>query len=220
MFFKLIILITLLISNISYAEIVYEKNNVSISRLELNEYIKLHKDSYNITLSKNKALKEIVLMKKTISFLIEYNSPFMKILDENLRSIYPKDFFDTSMKRDYYRFLKIRNEFISEYFNKEFNLNDLQIIFSSMKKLEFPISANGCLTILKIVDLSNNDYFLKNFYKNLKNNSNKFSVQLNGKEYDVCMNKNLFSEIENDIINYINLKTENNFKDFIYSKLN
>ena len=75
MFFKLIILITLLISNISYAEIVYEKNNVSISRLELNEYIKLHKDSYNITLSKNKALKEIVLMKKTISFLIEYNSP-------------------------------------------------------------------------------------------------------------------------------------------------
>ena len=34
------------------------------------------------------------------------------------------------------------------------------------------------------------------------------------------MNKNLFSEIENDIINYINLKTENNFKDFIYSKLN
>ena len=40
------------------------------------------------------------------------------------------------------------------------------------------------------------------------------------KEYDVCMNKNLFSEIENNIINYINLKTENNFKDFIYSKLN
>ena len=41
--------------------------------------------------------------------------------------------------------------------NKEFNLNDLQIIFSSMKKLEL-ISATDVLH-LKIVDLSDNDIF-------------------------------------------------------------
>lgn len=219
MFFKLIILITLLISNISYAEIVYEKNNVSISRLELNEYVNLHGSNYNKSLSENKALKEIVLMKKTISFLLEYNSPFMKVLDENLDSAFPKNFFDTSIKRDFYRFFKIRNEFISEYFNNEFNLDDLKIIFSSTKKLELPISDNRCLTILKIVDLSENNFFLQNLYENLKNNSNNFRVRLNEIDYYVCINTNLFKELESIIIDYIDSKIEKNFNNFIYSKL-
>ena len=219
MFFKFIILIAILFSNSSYSDIVYEKNDISINRIELEEYIKLHNNYNNNNLSKNKALKEIVLMKKTINFLLEYNSPFMKVLDDNLDSTFSKDFFDTSIKKDFYRFLKIRNEFISEYFNNEFNLNDLKIIFSSSNKLELPISDNKCLTILKIVDLSENDFFLKNFYENLKNNSDTFRVRLNEIDYYVCINTNSFKELESNIIDYIDSKIEKKFNNFIYSKL-
>ena len=98
-------------------------------------------------------------------------------------------------------------------------MDDLKIIFSSTKKLELPISDNRCLTILKIVDLSENNFFLQNLYENLKNNSNNFRVRLNEIDYYVCINTNLFKELESIIIDYIDSKIEKNFNNFIYSKL-
>ena len=72
----------------------------------------------------------------------------------------------SSIIKDFLRFQKIRNEFISDYFQNNFNIEDLKIIFSSMNELKLPLSKNNCLTIEKFKNLMKINIFLINFYEN------------------------------------------------------
>ena len=62
--YKKFFFIFLLYFNIGNSNIIYDKNNVLISDIELNTYINVYKEFYNKDLENNKALKEIVLLKK------------------------------------------------------------------------------------------------------------------------------------------------------------
>ena len=125
------------------------------------------------------------------------------------------------MNRDFLRFLKIRNEFISEYFSNKFNYDDFKIILLSIKELKVPISKNGCLTIDRIENLKDNLKFQNYLYENIINNSKVFELELELENniYDVCINSTLYKKIEELIIRYIENKTENDFNKFIYNKL-
>ena len=119
---------------------------------------------------------------------------------------------------DFYRFLTIRNEFITEYFVNEFSFEDLELIINSLEDLKLPISSNKCLTIDKLQDLKSNNFFINNFFENIKQNTKNFKVKLNNKSYDVCINEKSFKFIESKIINFINGKTQENFNNFVYGK--
>ena len=62
------ILIFFSIINLAFGNIIYDKNNTVITQIELDEYVKIYKLNYNFDINHNKALKNIILMKKTISF--------------------------------------------------------------------------------------------------------------------------------------------------------
>ena len=100
-----------------------------ISDIELNTYINVYKEFYNKDLENNKALKEIVLLKKTINFLQNYNPEFMEKLDQNIKFEYGNDISKDQILFNFLRFKKIRKEFVSEYFQSNFDIKDLEMFF-------------------------------------------------------------------------------------------
>ena len=220
MVIRLLVFIFLVSINVSYSNIIYDKNEITISSIELNKYIDLYKNNFGSNISKNKALKNIVLIKKTIDSLFKNNPKFMDALDKKIRTEFNEDVFNDQMLLNFIRFQKIRNEFISEYFKNSFNIEDLEIIFSNFDNLQIPISKNKCLTIDKIYNAKNDKYLIKNFFEIFKSNEKNYKTIINNETFDVCINEELFKKIEYAIIQYIENKTERNFNNFIYGKTN
>ena len=218
--YKKFFFIFLLYFNIGNSNIIYDKNNVLISDIELNTYINVYKEFYNKDLENNKALKEIVLLKKTINFLQNYNPEFMEKLDQNIKFEYGNDISKDQILFNFLRFKKIRKEFVSEYFQSNFDIKDLEIVFSSLPKLKLPVSKNNCLTIEKIVELKEDLFFISSFYEFIKKNKNIFQTKIKGEIYDVCIDNKSFKQIEEIIIKYIESKTNEEFNKFIYGKVN
>jgi len=220
MAYKLIFLIFIFIANISYSNIIYDKNNIVITDIEIENYIGLYQNNNAIRITKNKAIKNIVLMKQTINFLLKNNNEFMKILDQNIKNEFGEKIIKDQNTFNFIRYQKIRNEFISEYFQNNFNIKDLEIIFSNFDNLKIPISKNKCLTIDKVHSFNNEKSFIKSFYNNLKSGQKKFEIMINNKYYDACINDKSYKNIENLVIQFIESRTEKNFNEFIYRKIN
>ena len=220
MAYKLLFLIFIFIANISYSNIIYDKNNIVITDIEIENYIGLYQNNNAIRITKNKAIKNIVLMKQTINFLLKNNSEFMKILDQNIKNEFGEKIIKDQNTFNFIRYQKIRNEFISEYFQNNFNIKDLEIIFSNFDNLKIPISKNKCLTIDKVYTFNNEKSFIKSFYNNLKSGQKKFEIMINNEYYDACINDKSYKNIENLVIQFIESRTEKNFNEFIYRKIN
>lgn len=219
MVYKLI-LILLFFFKISYSNIIYDKNQNSVTELELNTYLELQKNFFNQNLNKNKAIKDIILIKSTINFLEKNNPDFISKLDEILKPQYRKIEIETSITKDYLRFQKIRNEFISDYFQNQFNIEDLRLIFSSMNELKLPISKNNCLTVEKIQIFNEDKNFLINFFENFRKGKRIFKTKIENELFDVCITDKQIKELENEIIRFVEKKTQAEFQKFIYGKLN
>jgi len=220
MAYKILVVIIIFVFDLSYSEIIYDKNDIAISRIELNEYHKMFEENYNINLTKNDTLKRIILMKKTIKYIEINDKEFLNKIDENLINQFGEEEINNRIKKDFLRFLKIRNEYISSYFTNQFNVNDLEIIFNSFRDLKLPISKNNCSTIEKIINVKKDKFFIKNFYENLKNSSQNFKTKMNNEMVSICFNNKTFKLIEDKIISYIEKKTESDFNKLIYGKIN
>ena len=212
-------LITLLLINLNnlFASIIYDKNGVTVNELELTIYKNLYQDTINKKISNNIALKNYILLKKTINYLNKNNPKFIKVLDENISKNFLAKLDKEPIKRDYFRFFLIRNEFISEYFMNEFTYQELKILLDNYDIIELPLSKNRCLTISNFENLKGNDLFIKSLYEKFKDENLDIKVKINLDMYDVCMNKKKFNEIKNMIIEYITLQTQENYENFIYS---
>ena len=218
MVYKLLILVFLLGIKIGYANVIYDKNEIIITEIELNNYKELYKNNFGSDISKNVAIKNIVLITKTISFLKTNNPNFISTLDQNIKLEYGDKIFYNQELLNFIRFQKIRNEFISEYFQNIFSSKDLEIIITNFDSLKLPISKNNCLTIEKLYDVSNDKNFIESFFKNIRKKNLKIVTSINEELYEVCMNDKLFNKIESEIIKFIENKTEDDFDKFIYRK--
>lgn len=219
MVFRIVIIFFLKL-NLAFSNIIYDKNEITITDLEINNYIRLYESNYGKNLSKNKAIKNIVLIKKTINTLIKENPEYILNLDQKMKLEFGEKIFKNEILINFLRFQNIRNEFISDYFKNKFTIEDLQLVLSNLKELKFPLSMNKCLTIETVQNLNGNEQFISNFYKNLKENQKSFKVKLNNIIYDVCIDNELFKNLESIIINYIENKTIDEFNKFIYKKIN
>ena len=189
MVYKFIIIILLLTSKFCFSNVIYDKNEILITEIELNQYTQLYKNTYNIDLKKIVLSKNIVLLKTTIKSLKENNKNLLERLDNKIELEYGNDVFKTQIVIDFIRYNQIRNEFITNYFINNFKMNDLKIIFTSVNELRFPVSKNNCLIIDKIIDLKNDDIFLSSFFESFKNNSKNFQTKINNQLYSVCIDE-------------------------------
>ena len=217
---RIVLFVLIFTIKIAYSNIIYDKNNILITDIEMNNYLNLYRNNFGDNISKNELIKNIVLIKNTINILQNNNPNFLSNLDILIEKEYTKEIFNDQVSLNFIRFQKIRNEFISEYFNNTFDIKDLNNIFSNFDNLRIPISKNNCLTIEKLHDISNDEKFVKNFFENLKKNQKNFEIAIDNEIYKACINEKLFSNLEKEIIKYIQNKTEKDFNNFIYGKAN
>ena len=220
MVYKLLILIFFLGIKIGYTNVIYDKNEIIITEIELYNYKELYKNNFGTDISNNIAIKNIVLIMKTIRFLKINNPDFISILDQNIKLEYGEKIFNNQETLNFIRLQKIRNEFITEYFQNIFSIQDLEIIFTNFDSLKLPISKNNCLTIEKLYDVRNDKNFIESFFKKIRKKNIKITTSINEELYEVCLSDKLFNNIESEIIKFIESKTEDDFDKFIYRKNN
>tara|TARA_B100000575_G_C23110422_1_gene641396 strand:+ start:1181 stop:1855 length:675 start_codon:yes stop_codon:yes gene_type:complete len=201
-----------------YSNIIYDKNNIIITEIDLGYYNQIYFDNYGEIQNKSAAIKDIVVIKKLINNFKTKNPLFLKKIDETLEKEFDSEMMDISIVKDFIRYFKIKNEFIFQFYNTNFNINDLKNIFDSFEKIELPISKNNCLTFLRQVDLKGNINFLNNFYLNLRKEEKKYEVDIDNEIYDVCIDSRIDKVFEQNILNYIDLKTADDFKKFVYEQ--
>ena len=215
-FFKLLVL--LFVFKHSYANIIYDKNNIVITELDIKIYQQLDKQNYNLDINKSNSLKDLVLIYNLIDNLESNNPEFLNKVDSEILMRIGQSSFENDGIKNFLRFSRIRDEFIINYFQNKLELIELINLFKDLGRLELPISNNDCLIINEIVDLKNNEKFVENFYNNLKNNTQNFQVIINNIEYKVCINDLNYRNIENLIVEYIQIQTAEEFEKFVYEK--
>ena len=215
----ILVLISILIhSTILNAKVLYDKSGIIITDLDLNNYINLSTQLDQIKLDKNKAIKNLVLQKKIIKDLELNNIQYLATIDQQILMEFGQDNFNNIFIRDFLRFKKVKDEFIFEYYNNDLDFLKFKNILESLTELKLPISNNNCLTILDFIDLKNNISFQENYYKNLKNNTSDFEVNINDQLFQVCINNQILKEIDKIIVKYIEIQIEDSFKSLIYGK--
>ncbi len=214
---KIIIIFFFMTLN-SYANIIYDKNNIVISELDLNYYKKLHYEKFNEEINNSMALKTLVIIKKLIISLKKNNPGFLQKIDNEIISEIGDEGLKSQTVHDIFRYFKTRNEFVYNYFKNDFKKNDLVNIFKTFKKLKLPISDNNCLTIIKLIDLKSNEEFIDTFFINLKNPTDIYKISINDNSYNVCINNKNKEIIDNEIFKYIELKTQDDFDRFVYEQ--
>ena len=215
-FFKLLVLLFLF--KYSYANIIYDKNNIVITEFDIEIYQQLYKQNYNLDINKSNSLKDLVLIYNLINNLESNNPEFLNKVDSEILMRLGQKSFENDGIKNFLRFSRIRDEFIINYFQNKLELIELINLFKDLGSLELPISNNDCLIINDIVDLKDNEKFVENFFKNLKNNNQNFQIMISNIEYKVCIDELKYRNIENLIVEYIQIQTAEEFEKFVYEK--
>ncbi len=202
----------------AYANVIYDKNDIIISELDINYYKKLHYDKFKENINDSKALKNLVVIKKLIISLKKNNPEFLERIDRDINKEVGEENIKSQIILDILRYFKTRNEFIYNYFKIDFKRNDLENIFKSFVNLKLPISNNNCLTIIRLVDLKNNTEFVDVFFKNLRDQSDNYEILIDNMKYNVCINEKNRKLIDKEILKYADLKIEDQFNKFIYAQ--
>ena len=200
------------------ANVLYYKNDIIITEIELNIYKDFYFKNYNYEIKDSNAIKDLVLINNVIKDLKKNNKDFLNKIDNEISVQFGIDLKNNELIFNFYRFAKIRDEFIYNYFRNKLDVNEVISIFKDLDVLNLPISDNNCLVIKEIINLKENRYFINNFFNNLKNNTNNYKAKINGMNFDVCISKSNYYQLEQLIISYIRLQTEKEFELFVYEK--
>ena len=200
------------------ANVIYDKNNTVITELDLKYYKQIHYDKFNEKINDSKAIKNLVIIKRLVINLKKNNSGFLKKIDTIILNEIGEENIKSQTIFDIIRYYKTRNEFVSNYLINDFNKSDLKNIFKSFVNLKLPISKNNCLTIIKIIDLTDNKEFIDVFFENLKNQSEQYEISIDNTTYNICINQQNRNIIDREIFKYVEFKTENEFNKFIYAQ--
>ncbi len=219
-FYKLVfkILIFFFITLNSLANIIYDKENIVITEFDLSYYKDIYFGKYNEEINNSKAIKNLVIIKKLVIDLEKNNNKFLKKIDKDILDEIGEENIKSQTVFDIIRYFKTRNEFVINYFKNNFSKSDLENVFRSFDNLNFPISNNNCLTMIKVIDLKNNKEFIDNFFTSLKKQSDIIRISNDNKNYNVCINQLNRNIIDNEILKYIESKTEDDFNKFLYAK--
>ena len=213
------IFITLLIINFfnfAHSEILYDKDEIIISNIDIHIYKEFYKNLYKKEINTEKSIKDVILIKKLIKRLKNKNPSLLERIDQQINiNTKNKTTYEENL-RDYDRFLIIKNDMINEYYLNNFSLDELQIILSKINNLKISLSINSCLTIEKIVNAEEFSELPSLIFKKIKGNNDIVLININNKNYQICLNDNLYSILQWEISEYINIQIEKNLKEILY----
>ena len=214
----IVVLLSMIFYHQSYSNVLYEKNNLIITEIDVNVYQQLYKNSYNREINKANSIRDLVLINNVIQNLELNNAEFIDKIDIEISTRYGESSLKEDGTKNFLRFSRIRDEFIINYFQNELNLIELNNIFNQFDNLDLPISIDNCLIIKEVLDLKDNEEFIESFFNNLKKNTREFRITINKIPFKVCINEEMYQTIEKIIIEYIQIKTADEFETFVYEK--
>ncbi len=203
-----------------YSNVLYEKDNLVITEIDVNIYQELYKNNYNLDINKANSIRDLVLINNVIQHLEVNNAEFINKIDAEISMRYGQNSLKEEGTRNFLRFARIRDEFIINYFQNKLNLIELNNIFNQLDSLDLPISIDNCLIIKEVLDLKDNEEFIESFFNNLKKNTKEFRITINKIPFKVCINEAMYQTIEKIIVEYIQIKTADEFETFVYEKTN
>ena len=214
-FFSKIIILFFLSLN-SHGNIIYDKENLLITSIELEDFIQIYSNNGIEILNKNDALKKYIFIKKILKKLKKNNPNLVKQIDTEINNQFGDLNEIQSNRLDILRYQKIFSIYKKEYFDNEFLKSDLKKIFLEMNSLELPLSINNCNTIDRIFDFRDNNQFVDLFFKNIKQNLNIYEINLDNTTYTICMNIETFQKLEVLIVNYLDKQIDLKLKKYNY----
>ena len=212
------VLLSMIFYHQSYSNVLYEKNNLIITEIDVNVYQQLYKNSYNREINKANSIRDLVLINNVIQNLELNNAEFIDKIDTEISIRYGESSLKEDGTKNFLRFSRIRDEFIINYFQNELNLIELNNLFNQFDNLDLPISIDNCLIIKEVLDLKDNEEFIESFFNNLKKNTREFRITINKIPFKVCINEEMYQTIEKIIVEYIQIKTADEFEAFVYEK--
>ena len=212
------VIISIFFYHQSYSNVLYEKDDLVITEIDVNVYQQLYKDSYNLDINKASSIKDLVLINNVIQHLEINNAEFINKIDAEISMRYGQSSLKEDGTRNFFRFSRIRDEFIFNYFQNKLSLTELNNIFNQLDSLNLPISIDNCLIIKEVLDLKDNEEFIESFFNNLKENTREFKITINKIPFKVCVNEAMYQTIEKLIVEYIQIKTAEEFETFVYEK--
>ena len=217
-FFSIFFLINLYIS-LGYSNIIYDKNNILITEIELNFFTDLYLQSYNKKLSKNKAIKNIILTKNLVSKLKKTNKNYLNQIDNILSSNKNISISDNTTFYDFYRYMQIKNDFLIDYYQNDLEYLEYKKTINSLSKLIIPLSEDDeCLIANTQVDMSKNEVLIRFLFDNRNKKINNFKLELDGKIFFACISNNTMNFIQQNLIIYLDEKIFLKMKRFTYEK--
>ena len=204
---------TFFIQNIIGNEIVLQKNNIIITNDDLENYKKLHKDFFKITIEKNSAIKKLYLTFKIIDLQMNINPNFeeitKKMIFKDLERY--KSNYSEYVLEYFLRYEILKNDFINNYI-KENNLKELDGIII------------GEINFYNDIDckIKKNSMKFKNLNKNQKltiiSNLNLKVIPMT-KDIYICLNQKNIEEINYAFNNIISDKGYEKFLKYVYKSI-
>ena len=128
--------IILIFSNYLFGSILFEKENIVITDIDLITYQDFNIDSNNKKNNNYQLIKEIYLIKKTINKLKKNNPLFIEAVD-NAINANSKSIEDFNL--DLIRYTYIRNDFIKDYYQNKLILEDLTEAIKNTTNIIIPL---------------------------------------------------------------------------------
>mgnify|MGYP000371199158 CR=1 FL=1 len=211
------LLLTLFISfNLYSSEIIYNKNNILITKQDVEQYKIIEKDlNY---LNDNVIIKEIVLIKRTIENL-KNNNP--RYFEQSMINVKSRNFYieevDQNFLEEYLFYVNVRNDIAREFMSNKFDQNKLKSIFENTN-ITFGLSKNDCMTIYQTISIKKLN--IDEIYNILNREiiDFKFKKNYENKITDVCLSEKTTNQLIQLFNNYMIENSREDFLKFINEK--
>ena len=198
-----------------YANIIYEKDDILITDLEVEVFIDFFINDYS--LKESEAIKQIYLIKRLVKNLKKFDPQYLKNIDTAINSEQDQLLLENEPLYNALIFNIIRNDFIIDYIINYLSVEDLNTIFQDYTEVKIPISQNGCLIYSDMISISNNENLIRFIYDLIKqNNIQNNSISINEKSYSICIDKNIYQKINNIVFDQIKAETKTDFENYLY----
>ena len=197
----------ILVNSIALSKVIYDKNGILITDYETEVFKKIYSQDIQRNISTAEAIKEYVLVTKIVSQVVSKNPDLINLIDNNLLSQIGEKNFENQIIKNYFRYKKIKNLYISQYIKDQFDIDELRESLNEFKELNIPISKNNCNTYDQFYNFKDNNDFFVFLLEKFKNDTNDFVFTIVN-----LIDNNLLSQIgeknfENQIIkNYFRYK--------------
>ena len=211
----IMLLILFLLNTNAYSEIIYDKNNLLITKYDLNLFIEKYKNFIGPEISFNDGLKKYILIINTIERIKKNNNAYLVQIDRFIEKKYGTYLKDDEILFNVLRYSQIKNDLVFDYFKNNFTDLDLLKILKN-SDFKFAYSQNSCITVDGFIDYKSYNGIEKIILEKIENPNKKNLLNFNSKQYEICFDKNQLTKLESLIFLFIDQQIKKDFDNFIY----